>query len=546
MERVILIGLSGTGKSSLAPLVASELGYSWVDTDEAIVERFQRPIPDIFNEFGETTFRSVEREIVQDACSQSNCVVATGGGVVMDERNWSALRPGAVIIHLRASSSEIVNRLQLAEEKEPDASRPLLAGADPEQRLSELWERRQARYARADIEIDTDGKSLETVAGEIVSAVRQVSETGLVPVTSIDVPDGRSDIYSGAGLSGYTAQLIRSRWPDAQRVWIVTDSHVQEQWGGVVRRQLQDAGYAADLYAVPSGEESKSWSVLHDVLDWLIRGRVNRRDVLIALGGGVVGDLAGFAAAIVLRGIRLVQIPTSLLAMVDSSVGGKTGINHELGKNLIGSFYQPQLVIADPELLATLPARELCAGWAEVIKHGMIECSATDVQEAGLLNALEGLGDHPCDLSPETMARLIAWNITIKAEVVRQDERESGLRRLLNYGHTLGHAMEAADYRYIHGEAVALGLRAAVRLSHQLGHCDAELVKRQDALLDRAGLPARFEGDLDVVLDRLTRDKKAVNNRLTWILPVGPGRVAERQDVPLDDVVQIARQLGAK
>lgn len=546
MERVILIGLSGTGKSSLAPLVAREVGFEWIDTDQEITERFGMSIPDVFRDFGEATFRSVEREIIRSACVRDQVVIATGGGAVIDEANWAQMRPGAVIIHLRASTEEIVNRLSGAQQKDPEDTRPLLAGEDPEQRVIDLWNRRKPLYDRADIEIETDGKSPDAIVNEIVAAVRRISETGLVPVTSIDVPGGRSDIYAGAGLSKYVAQIVRSRWHEAQRVWIVTDTNLQQHWAGVFRRQLQDEGFSTEVYAVHPGETSKSMTAVEGILDWLIEGRVNRRDILVALGGGVVGDLAGFAASIVLRGINLVQIPTSLLAMVDSSVGGKTGVNHNLGKNLIGAFYQPHLVIADTELLETLPRRELCAGWAEVIKHGMIERSATGAPTAGLLDALESLGSDPCRISAETLARVVAWNINIKAEVVRQDERESGHRWLLNYGHTMGHAMEAAEYRYIHGEAVALGMRAAARLSQRLGICDQALVDRQDALLDGAGLPGRFEGDLDVVIERMARDKKAVNNRLTWILPVAPGSVGVRQDVPMDAVVQIAREIGAE
>jgi shikimate kinase / 3-dehydroquinate synthase len=545
VQRVILIGLSGTGKSSLAPKVAREIGYSWVDTDQEISERFGTPIPDVFENFGESTFRSVERDVIRSACERDNVVIATGGGAVLDESNWSLMRPGAVIIHLRASTEEIVNRLKTAEESNPADMRPLLAGGDPEERITELWKRRKPLYDRADIEVETDGKTPDAIVTEIVRSIRRVAETGLVPVTSIDVPGGRSDIYAGAGISKFAAQLIRSRWPETHRVWLVTDTNIQQHWAGPVRRRLHEAGFSTEVYAVEPGEASKSFRSVEGILDWLIRGRVNRGDILVALGGGVVGDLAGFAASIALRGINLVQMPTSLLAMVDSSVGGKTGVNHELGKNLIGAFYQPHLVIADTELLQTLPDRELCAGWAEVVKHGMIERSATGAPGSGLLEALEQLGGNPCRISPETFARVVAWNINIKAEVVRQDERESGHRWLLNYGHTFGHAMEAAEYRYIHGEAVALGLRAAARLGRYLGMCDDALVERQDAILNSAGLPQRFEGDLDVVLERMTRDKKAVNNRLTWILPVSPGVVGVRQDVPIDAVVQIARQVGA-
>jgi shikimate kinase / 3-dehydroquinate synthase len=545
VKRVILIGLSGTGKSSLAPLVAERLGFDWFDTDEEIQRRFGRSITDVFRDFGEPTFRAVERDVLRNACAHDRVVVATGGGVVVDEANWSLLRPEAVIIHLCASSDAIVQRLRDELERDPSAVRPLLAGGSPETKLDDLWARRRALYDRADIEVITDGRSLEDIAADIVELIQALPAGSRVPVTSIDVPGGRSDLYVGTGLLDSAAEMIGRRWPDARRAWIITDANVEFHYAGRLQATLRRAGLASEVKAVAPGEQSKSLDALGGLLDWMIQGRVNRRDIVVALGGGVVGDLAGFAAAIVLRGVGLVQIPTSLLAMVDSSVGGKTGINHVLGKNLIGAFYQPHLVIADTELLSTLPLRELRAGWAEVIKHAMIERSATGSAKAGLLARLESSTDRLWTAPASLMATLVAENIQIKVTVVRQDERETGLRRLLNYGHTLGHAMEAAEFRYIHGEAISIGLRAAARISREVGLCDDELVERQDSLLDRAGLPDRFEGSLDVVLERLSRDKKAVHDRLTWILPIAPGTVTIRQDVPLDVVVEVAKRLGA-
>jgi shikimate kinase / 3-dehydroquinate synthase len=289
VQRVVLIGLSGTGKSSLAPLVAGEIGFSSIDTDEEVSRRFGRSIPDLFRDFGESTFRAVERQVVQESCDRSNCVIATGGGAVLDEANWACMRPGAVIIHLRASAPEIVQRLRIAHRYNPEDVRPLLEGDSPERRLDDLWAQRHQLYDRADFEIQTDGKTLEELVREIVNAVRRISETGLIPVTSIDVPSGRSDLYAGAGILQHTASLIRSRWRDAQRVWIITDTHVQERWGWALRRQLREAGFQTDIYAVEPGESSKSFAAAGEVLDWLIRSKVNRQGIIVALGGG--GDL---------------------------------------------------------------------------------------------------------------------------------------------------------------------------------------------------------------------------------------------------------------
>lgn len=545
MERVILIGLSGAGKSSLAPLLAARLGFEAVDTDEKIAAIFDRPVTRVFADYGEAVFRAAERMVLHDACQTAGAVIATGGGAVLDEENWAAMRPGSVIVHLAAARDVILQRL--AEQLAPDplTERPLLAGGDPAARLEQLWEARQALYRRADITIETTGLTLDQVADEVERAVRARDSSGLIPADSIQTPGGRSDLYSAAGLTGHLGALARHRWPEANRAWIISDSNVWPLWGDRVAGILRAADFAVESKVVPAGESSKSLREVENLLDWLIGGRVDRRDLVVALGGGVIGDLGGFVAATVLRGIGLIQVPTSLLAMIDSSVGGKTGVNHRLGKNLIGSFYQPQLVIADPELRQTLPERELRAGWAEIIKHGMIERSATGTSEPALLRRLESLPGDLASLDPETLGGIVAHNIRLKAAVVRQDEREAGLRRLLNYGHTLGHAMEAAGYRYLHGEAIALGLRAAARLAERLGYCGPELVARQAALLDRAGLPDTFTGELSLVMDRMAWDKKAVHGALTWILPVGPGLVEITRDVPIDEAAAVARELGA-
>ena len=316
------------------------------------------------------------------------------------------------------------------------------------------------------------------------------------------------------------------------RPWLITDTHVMPIHGSALLAALRTAGYDAQSIAVPAGEASKSMEVLGQLYDWLIAGGVERRDVILALGGGVIGDLAGFAAASVLRGIAVVQLPTTLLAMVDAAVGGKTGINHPLGKNLIGAFHQPRLVLADTATLTTLPPRELRAGWAEVIKHGVIS-------DAGLFAELEQLAATASSSQPAIDARmtaLIRRAVAVKVGVVSRDEREQGERIILNYGHTIAHAVETlSGYgRILHGEAVAMGMHAEARIALALGLCDEALVERQHALLCAYGLDPTLPADLDpaALIAATLRDKKVEARKVRWVLPTAIGSVVVRDDVP--------------
>lgn len=317
-------------------------------------------------------------------------------------------------------------------------------------------------------------------------------------------------------------------------LWLVSDSNVFAHYGAEIQALLSQAGHTVQTYVVPSGEASKSQEQLWQLYTWMISNGVERRDTVLALGGGMVGDLAGFAAASVLRGIALVQLPTTLLAMVDAAVGGKTGINHPLGKNLIGAFHQPRLVLADTATLQSLPGRELRSGWAEVIKHGVIrdaelfallEAHAADFQQ-------HALSTHTADLLTTVVRRAVA----VKVAVVSADEREQGVRIILNYGHTLGHALEATlGYQgLLHGEAVAIGMHAVARIAVEMGVFAAADAERQRCLLEAYGLPTRFPTDVDLeqVLAMTLRDKKVKHRQIRWVLPVSIGTVSVRDDVP--------------
>jgi 3-dehydroquinate synthase len=310
------------------------------------------------------------------------------------------------------------------------------------------------------------------------------------------------------------------------RVGIVTNPVVNELYGRVVHRSLKQAGFSPFLVVIPDGEQAKSVHWLSKILDALVTQRFERQDVVLALGGGVVGDVAGFAASVYLRGVPFVQVPTTLVAQVDSSVGGKTGVNHPIGKNLIGAFYQPCVVVIDPQALQTLPKREWVAGLAEVIKYGMI----ADSQFFEYLERhVEGLRAQAEEVIPTVIRRCCE----IKAEVVGGDERESGRRRILNYGHTVGHALETwGHYKtWIHGEAVGIGMVQEAAIARFLGMCDKELVERQRDLIQDVGLPIAMPSMKFMDLwGAMQHDKKVVKGQINCVVPK---RIGDVQVVPL-------------
>jgi len=316
------------------------------------------------------------------------------------------------------------------------------------------------------------------------------------------------------------------------RVAIVTNPTVAVLYLDALTQALTQAGVAVLPVTVPDGELFKTWQTLNGIFDSLLSNRCERKTTLIALGGGVIGDLAGFAAAVYLRGVPFIQIPTTLLAQVDSSVGGKTGINHPLGKNMIGAFHQPRLVLADMATLGTLPPRELSAGLAEVIKYGLI-------LDAAFFDWLESNIDRLVARDPEALIHAVQRSCEIKAEVVAQDERESGVRALLNLGHTFGHAIEAGlSYgTWLHGEAVAAGTVQAARLSQRLGFLGEVDVERIVALLRRAHLPAAAP-DLGVAryLELMGLDKKVEGGRLRLVLLRRIGEAYVSTDFPETDL----------
>ncbi|NPV28501.1 MAG: 3-dehydroquinate synthase [Firmicutes bacterium] len=315
------------------------------------------------------------------------------------------------------------------------------------------------------------------------------------------------------------------------RIFVVTNEIVGGIYGKQVRDALAKAGFEVVYHELPDGEEYKSLDSASLLYTCALKGGVERQSALVALGGGVIGDLAGFVAATFLRGIPLVQVPTTLLAQVDSSVGGKVAVNHPKGKNMIGCFYQPLLVFTDVATLRTLPLRELRAGLAEVIKYGVI-------WDEGFFYFLEENLDRVLACDQEVLVEIIKQACAIKAKIVEKDERELGLRAILNFGHTVGHALETlTDYRvYRHGEAVSIGMVAAATLAVKKGVMDPGDRERLIALLERAGLPTRLPFDAGEILAILPRDKKVYHGKLRFVLPLGLGQVDIFSDLEPEEI----------
>jgi 3-dehydroquinate synthase len=338
------------------------------------------------------------------------------------------------------------------------------------------------------------------------------------PITlHVDLGDRSYPITIGPSLLA-NADLV-GRYLSGKRVAVVTNTTVGPLYLDKLCQVLTEVGKQVTTVVLPDGEEEKNWSNLMRVFDVLLTEKCDRKTTLIALGGGVIGDLTGFAAATYMRGVPFIQVPTTLLAQVDSSVGGKTGINHPLGKNMIGAFYQPQAVIADISTLDTLPQRELSAGLAEVIKHGA-------VIDAQFFDWIESNIDRLVAREPAAMTHAIQRSCEIKSDVVRQDEREGGLRAVLNFGHTFGHAIEAGlGYgEWLHGEAVGCGMVMAADLSHRLGFIDAGAKERVAALVEAAGLPVRAPNlGVERWLELMQVDKKNEGGQIKFILlrPLG-------------------------
>ncbi len=550
---IVLVGMMGSGKSSIGQKLAQRLGLKFVDADAEIAAAAGMSIPEIFAKFGEGYFRDGERRVLCRLLNGGPLVLATGGGAFLDPRTRRRIAERGVSIWFDADHETLLRRVRRK------GDRPLLHTEDPAATLRRLMDERNPLYATADLKLVSQDVPHEAMVEQTLALLADrlptlafgarrpledlpTSMNHFAPrreeplhreTVRVDLGPRSYDILIGSGLLGEAGERIAALAPGAACA-VVTDSNVATLYLQPLRASLEASGLRSTAIVVDPGEGSKSLAVFGRVLEEALAAKIERRDVVIALGGGVVGDLAGFVSASLRRGCRFVQIPTTLLAQVDSSVGGKTGINSPQGKNLIGAFHQPSLVLADIDTLETLPEREFRAGYAEILKYGLI-------RDRRFFDWLEADGEAVFSGKPEQSCA-IAVSCEMKACIVGSDETEQGERALLNLGHTFGHALERlVGYdarRLVHGEGVAIGLAQAYRFSHRLGLCNGQDALRVERHLERVGLPTRlsdipdFSADAEAILEAMQQDKKVERGALTFVLAreIGGAFVAKNVD----------------
>jgi shikimate kinase / 3-dehydroquinate synthase len=524
---IILVGMMGSGKTTVGRLLARQLGKTFIDSDEEILKRTGVSIQHIFDVEGELGFRQREASIVQELLQRDELVLATGGGAILDSHNRNMMRENGTVVYLKSGVHDLWQRTR------HDRNRPLLQTADPRAKLHELFAQRNPLYTEtADIVMHTGKQSVQVLLSALQRKLNSnnniLQSLNSMQTLKVGLAERSYPIHIGCGLLNRMDLLLPLL--GGKRVAIISNTTVAPLYLGELSALLESNGVRVLPIILPDGEQYKNAATLNLIYDALLTNRCERNTPLIALGGGVIGDMTGYAAATYLRGVPFIQIPTTLLSQVDSSVGGKTGINHPLGKNMIGAFYQPQLVLADISTLNTLPDQELRAGLAEVIKYGLI-------RDLPFLEWLEGNMEKLLARDVNAMQYAIARSCENKAEVVGNDERESGERALLNLGHTFGHAIEnGMGYgAWLHGEAVAAGTIMAADLSQRMGWITEQDVMRIRKLFERAGLPlvAPHLG-VEQYLELMGLDKKVLDGQIRFVLLKALGQAVIASAVPAD------------
>ena len=500
MMHILIYGAPGSGKSTVGKELAKALSLPFFDLDHVIEKTAGRGIPQIMAERGEAYFRELESNELKKASAGGTSVIALGGGALLREANRELAESTGDVVFLETDLIDLLQRL-----KTEQGQRPLLEG-DVEGKLATLLERRKEHYQSFRMRVTNNGSPKET-AWQIQKLLGRFRVSGM--------SHGYDVIIQGSGLSRLGELLVERGLKG--KVAIVADSNVMPVYGRRVTGSLRTAGYEVQLITIPAGERFKTLDSVSFLWRNFLAAGLDRKSTIIALGGGVTGDLAGFAAATYMRGIAWVGIPTSLLAMVDSSLGGKTGCDLEEGKNLIGAFHPPRLVLSDPETLDTLPDEELRSGLGEVAKHGIISDPA-----------LFELCSQGYSKVKESLTEVVLRAIAVKIKVIEADPYERGVRAALNLGHTIGHAVEtASNYQLRHGEAIALGLVAEARLAERLGIANSGLSETIAVTLIELGLPVKIPHGIpiDDIIHIMRYDKKADSGKIRFALPVKIGEV---------------------
>jgi 3-dehydroquinate synthase len=541
-RNLVLAGFMGVGKTTVGAMVARRLGWTFVDTDLLVEAVAGMPVREIFARHGESAFRILEARACEVAGAGTRSVISVGGGAVVNPENRRALEANGVLVLLTCERDRLVERLQ---ESAKRGERPMLSG-DIGDRIDALTASRAEAYSSIPLKLDTTRLSPMEVAERVIALVedggrrttddgeehirRAVLETPTGTVVprrdriTVRTPGGGYDIVLGSGALAELREKARGLGL-GRRVVVASDSNVAPLYATRVVGVLEASGFEATVAVMPAGEEHKNWRSVEMFVEAFLDAKLDRGGWVAALGGGVVGDTAGFAASIYMRGVDFVQIPTSLLAMADSSIGGKVGVDHQRGKNLLGAFKQPALVMADLDVLASLPDEQMSCGMAEVIKAGVI----------GDPVLFDGIDDGRLTIYDRL------WRaIEVKRSIVERDPHEAGERALLNLGHTFGHAFEkCTGYNRPHGYAVAQGMVVAFRLAEALGMCDRASGERVERVLAAYGLPTRWgapdlddEGAVERVWEAMMLDKKRVDGRLRLVLPEAIGGVRLVDNAP--------------
>ncbi len=524
-----------TGKSTVGRTLAHQLGLSFLDLDELVTRRAQASIEQIFAERGEAAFRNLERKVLRELLEQwaeRPVVVALGGGALLDRETRIFALSQSVVVCLSASAGEITRRARFQEGEK--GARPLLAGSDPETRIHELLEARAEIYGECHGTVHTDGRTPAEIAEEVL---------GIGEEDSVVVAAGKASYCVTIGALLDERRLIEQKLPGRighpSGALVVSDQNVAPLHGAAVRKAFEQRGISPALVELIPGEEHKNLDGLRDIYQAAFDARLDRQGLLVGLGGGVVTDMTGFAAATWMRGVRWIGLPTTLLSMVDASVGGKTGIDFLTAKNCVGAFWQPSAVICDVDTLRTESERMYVGALSEVVKTALIG-------DPRLFSLLEESTDAVIRRDPRILQEIVQRSVRVKARVVSLDEREMGLRATLNLGHTWGHALESSGgYTALtHGEAVSLGLVAALRFGEKRGKTHRELTQRVIALLRGLGLPYELSaGKLARASALVGHDKKRAGTDVRFVFAQDVGDVTTEK-VSLSEVVEAAPELA--
>lgn len=549
---VVLTGFMGVGKTEVGRELASILGLEFLDTDGCIEAREGKSVSEIFEAEGEDYFRAAENRLCRELAGRTGLVIATGGGTLMNEDNFRCLSALGKLVLLTASGDEILRRTKGDEgrpllKRDPAAEGEISAGR--RRRIEELMRLREQVYGRIESRIDTTGLRPRRAARRIAASISMPSRASAVNFDGGAAPgrrvggETRTSIAIGRGLLSNAGELLRSAGLDS-RVFVMIPRRVREHFLEQLSESLDAASIRWDEIPVEDGETGKTLAQVQELLGALAASKADRDSVILAAGGGVTGDIAGFAAAVYMRGLRLVHAPTTLLAQVDSSIGGKTGVNLPSAKNVVGSFHQPRLVISDPCALRTLPDSEISNGMAEVIKTAIVGSPGLfEYLESALCNGSTPGAELGLERLRDTklLERCVAECAEVKSRIVEEDPFDTGRRRILNLGHTLGHAFEA-DAGYsgpTHGQAVSVGLAASLRISERRGVIDPGLASRARHLLERCGLPVSApRADGRSILKRLSLDKKRSSGRMRFVLATGLGSTSIVDDVTDAELIE--------